>query len=217
MDNHSNLSKAQLASLTAPLNPNRVHQKQGQSHVQAWDIKAHLIRTFGYGGFSAEVVESSIVAVREHPMAPGHVKSDGSPKTPQVIAKATVRLTIFGIGPDGQDAIYTESAIGANSGWDIGDTMDNSVKTAESQALKRCAIYLGTQFGLSLYQNGSTQDIVRVMFNETQRQMILQGQAEMYAQPGQPTAQSSVQDALDRATSEPVAEESPEPMTGDYA
>jgi hypothetical protein len=28
--------------------------------------------------------------------------------------------------------------------------------------LKRCAINLGTQFGLSLYDNGSTSDVVRV-------------------------------------------------------
>lgn len=36
-----------------------------------------------------------------------------------------------------------------------------AIKTAESDALKRAAINLGTQFGLSLYNNGSTADIIR--------------------------------------------------------
>ena len=35
-----------------------------------------------------------------------------------------------------------------------------AVKTAESDALKRAAINLGTQFGLSLYNNGSLKDVV---------------------------------------------------------
>jgi hypothetical protein len=35
-----------------------------------------------------------------------------------------------------------------------------AIKTAESDALKRAAINLGTQFGLSLYNNGSLQDVV---------------------------------------------------------
>jgi hypothetical protein len=36
-----------------------------------------------------------------------------------------------------------------------------AIKTAETQALKRCAINLGDQFGLSLYRNGSTAPLVR--------------------------------------------------------
>jgi hypothetical protein len=35
-----------------------------------------------------------------------------------------------------------------------------AIKTAESDAIKRAAINLGTQFGLSLYNNGSTKDVV---------------------------------------------------------
>ena len=35
-----------------------------------------------------------------------------------------------------------------------------AVKTAESDALKRAAINLGTQFGLSLYADGATRDVV---------------------------------------------------------
>jgi hypothetical protein len=35
-----------------------------------------------------------------------------------------------------------------------------AIKTAESDALKRAAINLGDQFGLSLYNNGATAPVV---------------------------------------------------------
>jgi hypothetical protein len=43
-----------------------------------------------------------------------------------------------------------------------GDLHDNAIKTAASDGLKRCAINLGTQFGLSLYDNGSRTDVVKM-------------------------------------------------------
>ena len=49
---------------------------------------------------------------------------------------------------------------------------DFAVKTAESDALKRAATYLGTQFGLSLYDGGSTREIVRVLFEPTQAALL---------------------------------------------
>lgn len=193
------LTENQLMALLAPLNPARVANLKGNAYLKAWDVKAALIKVFGFGGFSADVIESSIVSVREH--AAGmtwHVKKRNGqeePATPQVIAKATVRLTVYGIGPRGEDVTYTESAIGANSGSDIGDTMDNALKTASSAALKRCAIYLGTQFGLSLYNNGDTRDYVgRVLspWQDATSTRIRDERAER--------AQAQVQDQLERAT-----------------
>jgi len=43
----------------------------------------------------------------------------------------------------------------------LGDTADFALKTAASDAMKRCATNLGTQFGLSLYASGATRDQVR--------------------------------------------------------
>jgi hypothetical protein len=40
-----------------------------------------------------------------------------------------------------------------------------AIKTAESQAFKRCAINLGDQFGLSLYNNGGTGSVVRAVLD----------------------------------------------------
>ena len=166
------LTKEQIGALMGPISGSRVATRnQGGatlSYVEAWDIKTTLIRIFGFGGFSAEVIDSRLVQIRETNGFPQHANKDGSPKTPQIIAQSTVRLTLFGIGPLGQDAVYTETAIGANSGWDIGDVADNAIKSASSDALKRCAIYLGTQFGLSLYNNGDRKDVVRVMLEPEQ-------------------------------------------------
>jgi recombination DNA repair RAD52 pathway protein len=55
---------------------------------------------------------------------------------------------------------YTEAAVGSAQLPQRGEAHDMAVKTAESDALKRAAINLGTQFGLSLYNNGSMRDVV---------------------------------------------------------
>lgn len=214
MENHSNLTPAQLAALVQPINGNRVSRRDGFSYVEAWDIKAMLIRVFGFGGFSAEVLEDTIIDIRENGRQGN--KKDGTPKAPNVIARARLRLTVFGIGPNGQDAIYTESAVGSAFGWDIGDACEQAIKTAASQALKRCAINLGTQFGLSLYQNGTHQDVVQVMFNEHQNQMLREAYAGPAMEQPQRQANPQVQQLLQQATSEQVATEDA-PSDADYA
>lgn len=214
MDNQSNLTPAQLAVLVQPINPNRVSRRDGFSYVEAWDIKAMLIRVFGFGGFSVEVLEDSIIDIRENGRQ--GTKKDGSPRQPNVIARARVRLTVFGIGPSGQDAVYTESAVGSAFGPDIGDIAEQAIKTAASQGLKRCAINLGTQFGLSLYQNGSLQDVVQVMFNERQNRMISEAYAGPALQQPQRQANPEVQQLLQQATSEQIATEGT-PSDADYA
>lgn len=198
----SMLTPELMGILMDPIHNSRVATRsqggQNLSYVEAYDIKATLIRFFGFGGFNAEVIDSKIVSVREAPTVPTHVDRSGNPKTPQVIAQSTVRLTIFGLGPQGRDAIYTETSIGANSGWDIGETADNAIKTAASDALKRCAIYLGDQFGLSLYNKGSKEALVRFMFQPEQQEMLRQ-EVERRAS-NQTPPDPSTQQALARAT-----------------
>lgn len=150
------LTQDQLKVLTGRLNSNRVStRKQGNSnlsYLEAYDVKATLIRVFGFGGFSAEVLDTKIIEIEKIP--------DGDNK-PKIVACAmvTLRLTIHSLG-----AVYTESAVASQTGRDIGEVLDFAVKTAESDALKRAAIYLGTQFGLSLYNQGSKDDVVKVIF-----------------------------------------------------
>ena len=163
MKNKHGLDKKQIEVLVGALNPNRVaHRSQGGrdlSYLEAFDVKATLIRVFGFAGFSAECIHTSIL--REH----WYMKD--TKELVQVTALCTVRLTIHQTG-----AVYQESGAASQSGPDHGEVCDFAIKTAESDALKRAATYLGTQFGLSLYANGSTRDVVRVLFAPDQRDHV---------------------------------------------
>lgn len=173
------LSTEQMGVLMSDLHRSRVATRsvsgRNQSYVEAYDIKATLIRVFGFGGFSVEC-DSKILDIRDDGRQGTYATGDkmGQPKTPYVMAQATVKLTIHNFGPAGQDVVYTESSIGTNDGWTIGDVADNAIKSAASDALKRCAIYLGTQFGLGLYNNGSQSEIVRQIFEPEQRAIWLE-------------------------------------------
>jgi recombination DNA repair RAD52 pathway protein len=172
------LTEEQIGALMADLNPHRVSTRRMQgkdlSYVEAYECKAALIRIFGFGGFSSEVIESRIIDIRDNGRQGKFTSGDkeGQDKTPYVMAQATVRLTIHNIGPAGQDVHYTETAVGTNDGWTIGDIADNAIKSAASDAFKRCAIFLGTQLGLSLYANGSKADVVRVLLEPEQKALL---------------------------------------------
>lgn len=164
------LSDAQIRVLMASrINSNRVKSRKvsgrNTSYVEAWDIKATLTKVFGFGGWSGEVIESRIIDVRDDGRQGTYTSGEkqGQTKTPYVMAYARYRLTLHNIGPMGQDVVYIESSIGTNDGSTIGDVADNAIKTAASDALKRCASNLGTQFGLSLYNAGDHNDVIKVL------------------------------------------------------
>lgn len=158
------LSVEQLTALHADLHPSRVSRRDGAggrslSYMEAYDVKAMLIRVFGYAGFCADVIESQIVQIIPGP--------EDDPKYMTVLAKATVRITILQTG-----ATYTETAAASQAGRQgVGEVADFALKTCESDALKRAAIYLGSQFGLSLYRDGQTADIVRRVFAPEQSEI----------------------------------------------
>lgn len=156
------LSQAQLVELMKDIDPARVSSRKqagrNLSYVEAHDIKAQLIRIFGFGGFSADVIDSQVLKVEAD--VP---RKEGGTTAWRVTAMSTVRLTIPWQDPVFPDSVttYTETAAASQAGADIGEVTDFAIKTASSDALKRCAIYLGTQFGLSLYNNGSKQDTIK--------------------------------------------------------
>ena len=171
------LTDDQLKQLMADLNAARVaSRKQGNtslSYLQTWDVKATLIRIFGFGGFSADAIECETVMVENNvPKTKGWGKDkeelpieytpDGQIKFGtanfRVTMRVRVRLYIHQLG-----ATYTEWAASSQTGPDLGEVSDFAIKTAESDALKRAAIYLGTQFGLSLYNDGATQEVVKAI------------------------------------------------------
>jgi len=151
------LRKNQTDQLLKGINPSRVGKDgKGFAHLEAWDVRAHLIRIFGFANWSAELIEME-------PIFETSIEKDG--KTRWTVAyRATMRLTIFTGGME--DAVYTEAAVGdSTNNPSRADAHDMAIKTAESQAFKRCAINLGDQFGLSLYNNGGTGSVVRAVLD----------------------------------------------------
>jgi recombination DNA repair RAD52 pathway protein len=155
------LTDKQVRTLVANLNPQRIAKRSGGrgaqlSYLEAYDVKATLIRVFGFGEFSAETTENRIVDARQ-------VAGKNGAENWNITVMTTVRLEIFQTG-----AVFIESAAHTATNSNYGEALDMAIKTSSSDALKRCAIYLGTQFGLSLYDNGATNDVVRVVMAPTQ-------------------------------------------------
>lgn len=173
VEERPSLTKEQVLALMGNLSEHRVSKRSGAggsnlSYLEAWDVKATLIRVFGFGNFSCDLIESDIVKIIPD-------EKDATKFT--VLAKCTMRLTIHATG-----ATYTETAAASQSGRQgVGEVADFALKTAESDALKRAAIYLGTQFGLSLYNSGQTGDVVRVVIEPEQAGFIAEKVAEMAA------------------------------------
>lgn len=148
------LTQEQHDQLMKPLHPSRVAKRSGGggkqlSYLEAWDVRAHLIRMFDFGGWSFDVLSCDLAY------------EDQVGNNWAVGYKVIGRLTIHGIGKNGEDVTYTEAAVGPAQLPQRGEAHDMAAKTGESDALKRAAMNLGTQFGLSLYDDGRTTDVVK--------------------------------------------------------
>jgi hypothetical protein len=150
------LNDAQYAQLMKPLHSSRVAKRSqaGRSlaYLEAWDVKAHLIRIFGFGAWSWDVQTAELMFEEQNEKGQWNVGY-----------KVIGELRIHGLG-----CTYTEAAVGSASIPQRGEAHDMAVKTAESDALKRAAINLGTQFGLSLYNDGSLADVVHATLDKQQ-------------------------------------------------
>jgi hypothetical protein len=155
---------AQIEQLLRPINPVRVKDRKGMAYVAAHDIKAHLTRIFGFGRWSSELLELHLVcdhetvtnAAKERAAKEGKVAENDAW---YVVYRAIVKLTVC--APDGTPvAVYTEAHAGDSTHPVRGEAHGNAITNAESYALKRCAISLGDQFGLSLYNKGQRTAIV---------------------------------------------------------
>lgn len=149
------LTRAQVDALLQPLHPSRVRQVQGNAHLEAWDVRRHLLRVFGWGGWDFEVIACDLVSERskwdeQNPLKGRHT----------VVYRVLGRLVIK--SPDGTVlAQFEDGATGdAANQPSLGDAHDMAMKTAMSQALKRCAMNLGDLFGLGLYNDGKTDAVV---------------------------------------------------------
>jgi len=146
------LTEQQAGFLLQPISEKRVRHLRGMSHLEAWDVRRQLIRIFGFEGFTIETQSLDLVAERE--------SKSGDRSRWTVVYRAQVRLTLK--ATDGRPlTVFEDAAAGdAVNQPSLGDAHDLAMKTALSQALKRCAVNLGDQFGLSLYNDGSQAPVV---------------------------------------------------------
>lgn len=144
----------QVDQLLAPINERRVlEDPKGHSHVSQQDTLAHLIRVFGFGGFDIDVLRDELVFESER-------ANNGKPTGRwDVCYRAMVRLTVR--DPEGNEVCHYENGSTATAqNQTRGDAHDLAYKSAISLSVKRAAIALGDQFGLSLYNRGQLNALV---------------------------------------------------------
>lgn len=153
--NRGHFTPEQTATLLKPIKRNRVLQDgKGHSHVSQQDITAHLIRMFGFGNFDIEVLSADLVFESERHNDKGELTGRYD-----VCYRAMVRLTVR--NPDGETvAIYENGSTATAQNQNRGDGHDLAYKSAISLSVKRAAIALGDQFGLSLYNKGQLEALV---------------------------------------------------------
>jgi hypothetical protein len=151
------LTTKQREVLLQGINTDRVSQRAAEkgsrvmlSYLEQADVRAHADRIFGHGGWDCETLDVTMIFEEE--------RSDGR-WLPGY--RVTMQVTIY--DPEGLPVCrYSETAVGTPMGAmkDRGDAHDMAIKTAASDAMKRCFINLGDQFGLSLYWKGRTAPVV---------------------------------------------------------
>lgn len=148
-------STKQVETLLRPIKVNRVlSDGKGHSHVSQQDVQAHLIRMFGFGNFDIEVINVEIVF--EDPKVDGKGVVSGRW---DVCYRALVRLTVRN-GEGEFVAMYENGSTATARNQTRGDAHDLAYKSAISLSIKRAAISLGDQFGLSLYNKGQLAALV---------------------------------------------------------
>lgn len=151
-------SAEQTAQLLKPINPSRVigESKYVKAHLSQQDVRAHLIRVFGFGHFDVEILDKSLIFEQ------GRIDPKTGNAVPgkwDVCYSAHVRLVVRNPGLV-TVATYEDVSTATAENADRGAAHDLAIKSAVSLAVKRTATYLGDQFGLSLYNKGQIAALV---------------------------------------------------------
>jgi hypothetical protein len=152
---NAQLTADQVRVLLAPIKPGRVAHREGLSNMEGYDIRAHLTRLFGFGRWD-DVAVAPTTMLYEQPT------TTKAGKDAFKVAYRAERALIIRDQQGNHLCTYHGSAVGESTMPDFkrGDAHDMAIKTAETQALKRAAVNLGDQFGLSLYAKGATGALV---------------------------------------------------------
>ncbi|MGW9238095.1 Rad52/Rad22 family DNA repair protein [[Kitasatospora] papulosa] len=207
------LTAYQLRMLHGGINPKRVRTLNKLSHLEAWDVRRQLLRIFGFGGYSVETLSLDLV----HENRQDNFRKKNKQGEPYgnaytawtIVYRAQIRLTVF--DTTGREICHWEdgAAGDAINQPSVGDAHDMAMKTSLSQALKRCAVNLGDQFGLSLYNDGSRDAVVN--FSAAHPPMEWKQQPPPEPEPedppvqAEPSAQQEVEDSAPAAVVAPAA------------
>ncbi len=150
------LTDEQVATLLRPINPRRVLQSQGQSHLPAFDVEAHLSRIFGFENWDREILDLWLISESLEHFTDKKTNQEKQGWT--VTYGCKLRLTVH---HGGRVTVRDGAATGSANHLPLkGDAHDFAMKNADSYALKRAAKSWGDQFGLSLYNKGMTAALV---------------------------------------------------------
>jgi recombination DNA repair RAD52 pathway protein len=152
------LTPQQIDLLLKRIHPQRVVKRSESgkelSYVEAHDVKAMMIRVYGFARWSWHIDSHEIKREEE-------TKTKQGKDAWRVVALVRGTLTLF--APDGTHlADYSGLHAGSNVHPDYGEALGNAITNADSYAFKRAAIMaLADQGGLSLYNKGQQSEIVR--------------------------------------------------------
>lgn len=206
-DERGSFSPKQVEFLLHSIKPNRVlNDGKGHSHVSQQDITAHLIRMFGFGNFDIEVLDRELLFESYE----AKTNKAGKNYTAWDVAyRSLVRLTVR--NEEGvRVAFYENGSVGsAQNQPSRADAHDLAYKSAISLSIKRAAIALGDQFGLSLYNKGQlTPLVIRTLVGL--REDVVDIQADV------PQQVSLGNDEIDTSDEQVVPSNAPDP-TGNKA
>lgn len=151
---------AQKRQLLKPIKGERVMHLDGHSHLSQQDVRAHLIRTFDFGGFDIEILDIGLVFEQQYDKPATNNKPERKGVW-DACYKAVVRLTIRNPELEVVTILEDGSTATASAQGTRGAAHDLAYKSAISLSIKRAATSLGDQFGLGLYNKGSQAAIVR--------------------------------------------------------
>ena len=154
----SPFDEAQLASLSMPLDRDRVRSRKGRGGGQFSYLTTHdCIRAanaiFGFGNWGTEVVEQERIA--EAPVKDGN--KEGIHVAYRCVVRVTVKDCIPVTGTGYGDAVeYLKPGSNPRA-----TASELALKESESDALKRALVKFGDQFGLELYAKEDEISFVR--------------------------------------------------------
>jgi recombination DNA repair RAD52 pathway protein len=153
----------------------------------AWQLIEEANRIFGFEGWSRETV--LLEALHE----PALCKDETSPEKDKVVSTffAKVRITVY--AKEGHRSVIREGC-GAVRGFakTAGEAMENAIKSAETDAMKRPLVTFGDQFGLTLYDK-EQRNVGRFEARQIESQeQLLDSGFEVQHQPHQSTSQRAL-------------------------